>query len=343
MSEVKTKKTGHVITLPDVREYIIQPNRITNAIYNYTLYQERIFTAILYYLQEPINNSMKNQPYTQLAMFSDTEVKLQIPLKEIAGASEYRDVKKALKEMASIVLEVPYKDLQKQSWIEITNMFTARIPDKGNYSKHIEIVMKTSVAARLIEIDKDSNSRAINYTRFVYQISQGAENKYTSRLYKIISSWKKKGGFVIKLDVLKEALGIGDKYPTYKDFKKRVLLPVFEELYEKSDCWFNCKASDFEVRDARAVTHLNFKVITPEIALMYDKRTEYIRNLVKDHFQFKSSDLDSISYILNNPDINRSHILTKIMQIANVISEDKGIIHKAAYALKSLTNAFPSK
>lgn len=341
MSEIKTKKTNKVIMLPEVREYIIQPNRITNAIYNYTLYQERIFTAILYYLQEPINNSMKNQPYNQLSMFSDTEVKLQIPLREIAGPSEYRDVKKALKEMASIVLEVPYKDLQKQNWIEITNMFTARIPDKGNYSKNIEIVMKTSVAARLIEIDKDHNSRAINYTRFVYQIAQRAENKYTSRLYKIISSWKKKGGFVIKLNVLKEALGIGDKYPTYKDFKKRVLLPVFEELYEKSDCWFNCKAADFEVRDRQTVTHLNFKVITPELALMDDKRTEYIRSILKDHFLFKNNDLDAIASILNNRDIDRGHILNKIMQIADVISNDRGIIHKAPYALKSLLNAFP--
>jgi plasmid replication initiation protein len=337
----KTAKKQKLVLLPEVRNYVIQPNRITNAIYNYTLFQERIFTAVMYYLQEPITHSMKNLNYQQLELFTSSDkVRINIPLKDISRPEQYKDVKKAIKEMASIVLEIPYTTKEKKERIRITNLFSADIPAVADYSSFVSIDMEKVVASKLIEIDKDFTDKPINYTRYIYEIAQNAETKYTSRLYKIISSWKKKGAFIITLDQLKEHLGIINKYPSYSDFKRRVLLPAQAELYEKADCWFNCRAKDFEVRDGKTVTHLNFKVITPEFAQEDNKKTDYIRNILKDHFQFTDNDFLALRPILNNDDITRQQIINKIMQIAEHLSTHHDIIHKKEYALKSLMNEF---
>lgn len=337
----KTAKKQKLVMLPEVRNYVIQPNRITNAIYNYTLFQERIFTAIMYYLQEPINMSMKNLNYQQLDLFTSSDkVRINIPLKDISRPEQYKDVKKAIKEMASIVLELPYTTKEKKERIRVTNLFSADIPAHADYSSFVSIDMEKVVAHKLIEIDKDFSSKPINYTRYIYEIAQNAETKYTSRLYKIISSWKKRGGFIITLDQLKENLGIINKYPSYSDFKRRVLLPAQAELYEKADCWFNCKAKDFEIRDGKAVTHLNFKVITPEFAQEDTKKTDYIKNILRDHYNFTDLDLNEIRPILNSEDISRQDIINKIMQISEYLSTHHEIVHKKEYVIKSIKNEF---
>lgn len=335
-------KAKKIISLPEVRSYIVQPNRITNAVYSYTLYQERIFTAIVFYLQEAINHSMQGKDYEQLELFADRKeetIKLYIPLKEISTPHHYKQVRLALTAMAGVVLQIPFLKEGKK-WIEITNFLDAEVPEKGDYKAVMIIKIKKSVAKMLVDIEKNQNKQPINYTRFIYQIAQQAKNKYTARLYKIISSWKKKGGFTISLDVLKQELGVENKYSEYKDFKRRVILPAFEELFERSDCWFNCKAKDFEIREGQAVTHLNFRVITPEFAEMEDKRTDYIRSLVRDHFKFNEQDMTALERILENEQNDRTQILSKIMQIAEAIAKDSSILYLNTYALKALTNQF---
>jgi hypothetical protein len=49
-----TEKRQEVIMLPEIINYIQQPNRVTEASYDYTLVQKKILTAVLYYLQEAI-------------------------------------------------------------------------------------------------------------------------------------------------------------------------------------------------------------------------------------------------------------------------------------------------
>lgn len=338
----KTAKTKKMIMLPAVRNYIYQPNRITNAIYNYTLLQEKIFTAIMLALQEPIKSSMANENYKQLALFTSSDkVRINIPLKKISQPKQYHQVKEAIKEMASIVLEIPYKTKDDKAYLRLTSLFSADIPEVADYTSIVSIEIEKIVAEKLIEIDRDEfKNRPVNFTRYVYEIAQNAETKYTARLYKIISSWKKKGGFVIKLDDLKKSLGMFDKYPNYTDFKRRVLVPVQEELYEKADCWFNCKAKDFEVRDGKAVTHLNFKVITPDLAIEDNKKIDYIKNLLRTHFEFNDNDILQLQPILSNEEVTNADVINKISKIAEHLSANKQIIHKKEYVLKSLLNEF---
>lgn len=98
------------------------------------------------------------------------------------------------------------------------------------------VEIEKEVAKRLMETEKNERGIPINYTRLAYEIIMRSKNKYTPRIYEMISSWKKKGGFVIALDEFRSRLMLGDKYTTYKDLKARVIKPAYDELYDKADC-----------------------------------------------------------------------------------------------------------
>jgi hypothetical protein len=104
--------------------------------------------------------------------------------------------------------------------------------------------------------------------------------------------------------------------------------------------WFNCRAKDFEVRDGKTVTHLNFKVTTPEFAEEDNKKTEYIRHILREHFHFGDNEFLALRPILSSDEITRQQIINKIMQIVEYLSIHHDIVHKKEYALKSLMNEF---
>jgi hypothetical protein len=89
----------------------------------------------------------------------------------------------------------------------------------------------------------------------------------------LISSWKDKGGFSITLDRFRKWLKLEDKYPKYKDLYKRVIRPVYEELFEKANCWFEV-AEVYRDRESEPYK-LSFKVVRAALTLQEE---EFIKN-----------------------------------------------------------------
>lgn len=331
-----TAKRKKPIVLPEIMDYIVQPNRITKAQGNYTLYQERIFTAIVYYLQEPIRREMAGESYKQLELFSSDMVQLEIPLKEISRPADYPKVKEAIRTMSTVNVSIKYKNKEGQTRERVGGLFIADMPEEGNGKGRIRVKFDPLVADLIIRTDKNSRLQPVNYTRFAYQIAQTVRNKYSSKLYKLISSWKSKGGFYITKDELYSILGVNDKYPRYTDFKKRVLVPAHEELYEKSDCWFNCRAKDFEQREGKEVVGFNFKVITPEFLETNDKKIEQLIGMLRTHFKCTDDDIEELSPVFNDENFSYSLVADKLMELSERI--DKSIKSKNRYVVTSLLN-----
>jgi hypothetical protein len=65
----KGKKQKKIIIVPAMYNYIYQPNRMTNANYDYSLIQERLLNAKIFYLQEVIKELMGVHNYTILTLF----------------------------------------------------------------------------------------------------------------------------------------------------------------------------------------------------------------------------------------------------------------------------------
>ena len=339
-----TKKQEKILMLPAFKDYIYQPNRVTNAIYEYSLTQEKVFNAVMYYLQDAIKISRKGEDYTQLKMFKDFSdsqfIKFNIPLKELSIPQNYEHVKKAIKKLASIVIEFPFKDaVTKENYVRYAGLLSANVPVENNRSSHIEVEIDKRIAKLLIDIEQNQFGQPINYTRFLYSIAQSAKNKYTSRVYKLICSWRKKGGFTISLDSFREQMGIDSKYKYYNDIRKHILVPVQEELFEKADCWFNCNSEDFITKQGNTVTHLNFKVITPELIKEDSEKKDYVFHILRTHFKFEDRHIAQIEPIFISA--TTSEILLKIMQLNEFCSKDTSkITDITGYVLKSLLNEF---
>lgn len=322
-----TAKRQKVVMLPEIMSYMQQPNRVTEASYDYTLVQKKILTAVIYFLQEGIKTRLNGQSYEQLEIFKQSaneKIQIKIPLHEITGSKQYyNDVRESAKMLASIVVKLPGKDpFTGKAGVYFRGLMTVFVPDDYKYDRHMVIEVEKEVAKRLMEIEKNDRGIPINYTRYAYEIIMRSKNKYTPRIYEMISSWKKKGGFVIALDEFRGWLMLGDKYGTYKDLKARVIKPAHDELFEKADCWFNCLAKDFEVRKGKTITHLNFKVIVPELKEVNEVKRNSTIEMLRAHFSFKDEHFAAIKPILDDSD-NFDRLNIKLLELNDFIQSKR--------------------
>jgi len=340
--DIKTK----YLVPPELRTFIYQPNRVTNSSYVYSLIQERLFNAVMYFLQLAIKKRMNGEDYTQLSIFKENDtadISLVIPLKEIAKPRQYPYCRESIKQLAGIVVTIPYHDeKRKENRIRYAGLFRADISGEVKRSSKINIDIDRKVARLLIEIDLDPQKRPINYTKYVYEIANKAKNKYTPRIYKMICSWKKKGFYSVSLDDFRNWIGIEDKYKYYRDIKKNILLPVQKELFDKADCWFNCDTKDFAVKSRNQVVQLNFIIYSPESFREEEKIRDYVRYLLKDHFSFKEFHIEQINPVLINTE-KIAIIKEKLIYLKQFIEDNPGKVRdRAEYVLAILLKDFDS-
>ena len=128
---------------------------------------------------------------------------------------------------------------------------------ENSYSKFFTIDVDRDIVKVLLEIN-------CGFTKYMKQIAFRSQSKYTIRIYSLISAWKVKGGFSIRLDKFRKWLGLQNKYPSYNDLYRRTIKVAYKELFENTDCWFEVA----EVYD-QAVNgepyKLNFKIISSKM------------------------------------------------------------------------------
>lgn len=346
----KSKKTAKGIVpvaLPEVMTKIYQPNRITQAHLPLTLMQSKIFAYIMLQLQAPIKDIMNGNNHNQLDFFSHPDyVKIPIHLSRlITDPSNYRHVKQAIKKLASVVVSFPYRNKEGVGMERITGLIRADIPIEATGSSIVTIEIEKHIAEILTNIEKNNENLPINYTSYYFEIVNHSKSQYTPRLYPYIASWRKKGGFSISMDDLKNLLSISDMYERFYDFKKKVLDPVQKDLCDlNSDCWFNCNLKDFKTVEKGKVI-LNFKVITPDLKRQLEKQDESILTMLKN-YSLNVEQLTVLKGILQTCDLDRNLLFRRISEIddfiyKNNLNPDKqNIENKANYMFKALLKQF---
>lgn len=336
-----TEKRKVQVLVPELAQYIIQPNAVTNAVYEYSLFEERILTGIMYQLQTPIHEFKKYADVKQLSLFNDPTresedtVKLLIPLKDITTAPHYEQVEAAAKKMRQTNVVFPIMRDGLPYTVIAGLIDEATVPMVNNRrSSHLEVRMSKKVAEILINIRKKGDV-PVEYTRYVYQIAQNASSKYTSLLYKKIASWKVKGGFTISLEDLYRDICVRKVYlnndgsVNYKNFKQNVLEKAKKELQQKADCWFEY----IENYEGRRVKSITFKVITPEFEQTQEDKIFYLKLLMGNLLRVYEKDIPAGLFDKVDPVI----INDAIIRIAQAIKDNK-ITNKKGYAIKSLQN-----
>lgn len=338
-----TAKRKQILMLPELKDVIVVPNRVVESHYDYTLFQERILNNVLFYLQEAVKVTLKGGDYTQLSLFRSSEesIKIDIPLRSIARPDQYPEVRASAQALAGVVVKVPVRDERTgRRMISFQGLFSAiAVPEEARRSSFITVTIAKDVANLLVRIDQ-KEGRPQNFTSFFLQVANSASNKYTSRLYKLISSWKNKGGFYMPIETFREQFNLTDKYSDFSELKKRVLVPVAKELREKADCWFEVADKTLVKREGKKVVGLNFKIITPAFDELRSKQLESIYHLLRTHFKLTEDHLKQLEPVFKK-DFNAEAIQYKILELYEYIRANKTSIgNSTAYVIKSLLNQF---
>ncbi len=316
------ERSNKPVVLPQNITWLKQPNLITLMSGDFKTLQIRVLISLVEKLQGGIEDSLKKVPFQQMALFEDyfkssnkpKSFSFTIAYKDLGiEPNQYGELKEALKKLASIQVELDTKDpiSGADSW-SVTGLFKPYIP-KVKHSKTFTIEMEENVLKTFLNIDK-------GFTKFIKEIAFSSQSKYTVRMYMLISSWKDRGGFSITIDKFRHWLQLGEKYVEYKDVYKRIIRPVYEELFEKADCWFEV-AEIYRPGEAKPYK-LNFKVVKSALSNQEKELLEtQIKNLSGIMFQHLKMQDKHISQII--PLINLSNYMTAINKVSYLASKVK--------------------
>lgn len=266
------------------------------------------------------------------ADYSD-RIRVDIAYRDLGvSPDQYKEVKSMVRKLISIPVEFDVKDpiTGEESW-SITGLFTkANIP-KTPYSRGFSLEMDREVAKVFINVDR-------GFTRYIKEIALRAQSRYTIRMYMLISSWKEKGGFSIYVDRFRKFLKLEDKYPEFKDLYRRVIRPVYEDLFEQADCWFEMAEVYRNSGDTQPYK-LNFKVIKSALSKKEEEllkgQKKMITNFCSLHFAMKDEHLQQfIPQITLN---NYKAVVTKMLYLGEYVRDNwNKISNKAEYCLSVL-------
>jgi len=201
------KRTRHI----NDNSVIAMKNNIITTIANLSVTQSRLFQYILAHYD---SRDGKNYTY-------ETTVK---ELKEFFGVdyqATWTVVKAAMKQLGSMPLEWREGNAQ-----HFDNWFTGVTYFAGSGKMQFRI-------------NKDAEPFFLKLKSFFTCYRLGATKKFTKaasfKLYLNLSQWANMTKWDVDLDELKYRLGVVEKYPAYKDFRRWILDPAVEEINEHSD------------------------------------------------------------------------------------------------------------
>lgn len=335
-------RTNLPVELPENTTWLKQPNVVTLMAGDFKTVQIRILIAVIEKLQNVIELSIQHLdkygtsiPCEQLSLFQEysDRIRVDIAYRDLGvSPDQYKEVKSMVRKLISIPVEFDVKDpiTGEESW-SITGLFTkANIP-KTPYSRGFSLEMDREVAKVFINVDR-------GFTRYIKEIALRAQSRYTIRMYMLISSWKEKGGFSIYVDRFRKFLKLEDKYPEFKDLYRRVIRPVYEDLFEQADCWFEMAEVYRNSGDTQPYK-LNFKVIKSALSKKEEEllkgQKKMITNFCSLHFAMKDEHLQQfIPQITLN---NYKAVVTKMLYLGEYVRDNwNKISNKAEYCLSVL-------
>ena len=98
------------------------------------------------------------------------------------------------------------------------------------------------------------NNLLEQYTVYHMQDVARMTSRYAIRVYELLVQWRRRGSREVEVEWLRRTLGVGDKYPNFKDFRRWVLEQAVSQINERSPLHVDWKSR----KTGRKVTHIKF-------------------------------------------------------------------------------------
>ena len=193
---------------------VIQHNDLLNGRYSFSLNELRIFVYMLMEIKKGD------------ASFRHTQVPCSV-LHDHNSRVNYELIRQASKNLAKKIISVEQCRGGKKSWADIPLMAYCRYIQGDGY---LETQFNEHAKPYLLNL-------TANFTAAEFQQFMEIKTPYAFRVYWLLRQYSDFSRRTFQVQELRELLELEDKYPLYKDFKRRVLLPVQKEL-SKTDMDF---------------------------------------------------------------------------------------------------------
>lgn len=231
---------------------LMKNNLLIQAKYSLTLAENKVFTLILYKLQ-------KDKRGIYSCSITQEEFKCILKKTKSTTISGIREILDKLKHK-----DIFIKEVDKNIWHDYT-LIGGFSFDEDAKTFHIEALPK------IYDLLKDYYSNG--YTPINLFVTLGMNNYYGQRLYDLLRLWSgTKSVINYKVDYLKECLQLTSKYPNFKDFKRRVIIPAIKELNDTG--YFDIDFKENKV--GRKVDSIDF------IVKDLDKRKYFTNDIIKE-------------------------------------------------------------
>lgn len=221
------------------KDLVCHANQLTEARYTLSVVEQRLILSMIAKIS-PDDTALK--PY-QIAL-ADFPRLLNIRSRDI-----YTDIKQLLKQLSARVLEIE----KGEGYLVINWISSAEyLPE----SQAIELCFDQKLMPYLINLKEQ-------FTLYGLAIIIQFQSIYAIRLYQLLKQYEAIGHRTFELSELRTSLGIDpDKYPEFKEFKRRVLNQAKKEFEtttdagNKSDISFDCQFT----REGRRITRVHFSI-----------------------------------------------------------------------------------
>lgn len=222
--------------------HVVKSNALIEASYRLTLREQRIILACIAQVD-------RSAPITDERQYSVT-------------ARDFAD-------MAGQRIEGAYQELR----IAADTLFERRLTlfEHPNTGKPRKITMRWIQSIEYVDQEgrvavrfgKDVLPYLTELTRRFTQYALSDVAKMSSphaiRLYELLMQWRDTGSREVSMEWLRQRMGLEDKYPAYKDFRRWVIEPSVKQINEHSPVRLKWEAK----KTGRKVTHLLLSYTVP--------------------------------------------------------------------------------
>lgn len=220
---------------------IYKSNSLIEAGYRLSVTEQRILLAC-------ISQVRHDEPITDEVMYSVTAADLA-NLSEIDQKTTYRDLMEA-------ALRLKHRDVR--IYMQPNNGKKRRRVLICSWVQSIEYV--ENEGRLFLRLNKDIlpylNGITSRFTKYSLKAVAKMESAYAIRLYELMIQWVGLGSDTREIEIswLRDIFQLEDKYPSVKDFKKRVIDAAIAQINKLSDI----QASYIPKKTGRQITHLIF-------------------------------------------------------------------------------------
>ncbi|WP_051076325.1 RepB family plasmid replication initiator protein [Thioalkalivibrio sp. ALMg11] len=253
---------GEVAPKNPEKSMVVKANAFVEAAYSLNMMATRVLLTTIAQVD-------RSSEITETRIFSVSVEDLRRlfpPLRNASGGWLYRELKKAADELyeAQLVFcgkpnEKPDRgaELDVGRWVQRARY----IPSEGR----VELRFAYDVLPFLQNLSG-------HFLQYDLQFVARMGSPYSVRMYELLASYRRWSEVTVSLEDLRRMLRLEDKYPAWKDFRRRIIQPTVDEINAMSDMRLSYKP----VREAKWTVAVCFQMErqTPPIPELIDSALE---------------------------------------------------------------------